>query len=160
MVHTNLRICLLSAYSLLLAAGAAGCNHSPEPAARTVIETDRAPEAIGPYSQGILAGNTLFAAGQIGLVPETGQMAGEDLESQAVQALENLKAVVEAAGMTMDDVVEVQVFLTDINDFSLFNNIYSGYFTAAPPARAVTQASALPGGAKIEVKLTAVKTGR
>lgn len=135
-----------------------GCNHTADE--RRVISTDRAPEAIGPYSQGIVAGNTLYAAGQIGLDPASGEMAGNDLESQTIQTLENLKAVVEAAGMSMDQVVEVQVFLIDIQDFTHFNEIYSEYFPANPPARAVTEASALPRNALVEVKLTAVNTER
>jgi 2-iminobutanoate/2-iminopropanoate deaminase len=135
-----------------------GCNHTIDE--RQVITTDRAPEAIGPYSQGILAGNTLYAAGQIGLDPASGEMAGDDLESQTIQTLENLKAVVEAAGMSMEQVVEVQVFLADINDFTRFNEIYSGYFPENPPVRAVIEASALPRNALVEVKLTAVNTGR
>ncbi len=135
-----------------------GCNHTINE--RQVITTDRAPEAIGPYSQGILAGNTLYAAGQIGLNPLSGEMAGDDLESQTIQTLENLKAVVEAAGMSMEQVVEAQVFLADINDFTHFNELYSEYFLENPPARAVIEASALPRNALVEIKLTAVNTGR
>jgi 2-iminobutanoate/2-iminopropanoate deaminase len=135
-----------------------GCNHTKEE--RQVISTESAPEAIGPYSQGILAGNTLYAAGQIGLDPESGEMAGDDLASQTIQTLENLKAVVEAAGMSMEQVVEVQVFLADINDFTQFNELYSEYFSENPPARAVIEASALPRNALVEVKLIAVNTRR
>ena len=124
---------------------------------KTVIETEQAPAAIGPYSQGILAGNTLYAAGQLGMDPETGAMAGEDLESQTRQALDNLGAVLEAAGMGFGDVVSVDVFLSDIENFSAFNAIYSEYFTETLPARAVVEAARLPRDALVEIKLVAVR---
>ena len=124
---------------------------------RIVIETEKAPAAIGPYSQGILAGNTLYAAGQLGLVPETGAMAGDGLEGQTRQALDNLGAVLEAAGMSFEDVVSVDVFLDDIESFSAFNAIYSEYFTANRPARAVVEAARLPRDALVEIKLIAVR---
>ncbi len=134
--------------------GLTGDNSSSQ---KQIIETDRAPEAIGPYSQGILAGGTLYAAGQIGIDPATGELTGDDLESQTVQTLENLKAVIEAAGMELQDVVSVQVFLTDIDDFSDFNAIYETWFQVDPPARAVVEVSALPMDARVEVMLTAVR---
>ena len=133
----------------------AGCTAS-EPD-RVVIETEKAPEAIGPYSQGILAGNTLYAAGQLGLVPETGDMAGDDLAGQTRQALDNLGAVLEAAGMSYEDVVSVDVFLSDIESFSAFNTVYSEYFPENRPARAVVEASRLPRDALVEIKLIAVR---
>ena len=130
------------------------CNSPKE--SKTIISTDRAPVAIGPYSQGVLVGNTLYAAGQIGLNPLTNELAGPDLESQTIQTLDNPKAVVEAANLTLRHVVEVQVFLSDLNDYSNFNDIYEKYFPNDPPVRAVIEASALPLDAKVEVRLTAV----
>lgn len=124
---------------------------------RISIATENAPEAIGPYSQGILAGNTLYAAGQIGLVPGTGEMAGLDLESQTRQALDNLGAVLKEAGMDFENVVSVDVFLSDIENFSAFNAIYSEYFTENLPARAVVEAARLPRDALVEIKLIAVR---
>lgn len=132
----------------------AGCTGT-EPG-QTVIETENAPAAIGPYSQGIVAGNTLYAAGQLGLLPETGLMAGDGLEAQTRQAMENLGAVLEAAGMGFENVVSVDVFLTDIENFLAFNAIYSEYFTQNRPARAVVEASRLPRDALVEIKLIAV----
>ncbi|MDR9410977.1 MAG: Rid family detoxifying hydrolase, partial [Balneolaceae bacterium] len=96
---------------------------SEEPSQRKIIQSESAPAAIGPYSQAIMVGNTLYAAGQIGLVPGTGEMAGEDLETQARQALNNLKAVLEEAGFTMQEVVSVDVYLSDLDDYSSFNEI-------------------------------------
>ncbi|PWN06747.1 hypothetical protein DDZ15_08955 [Rhodohalobacter mucosus] len=124
---------------------------------KIIIDTDEAPAAIGPYSQGILAGNTLYAAGQLGLDPETGEMAGEDLESQTRKALDNLGVVLEAAGMSFQDVVSVDVFLSDIENFSAFNTIYSEYFTETLPARAVVEAARLPRDALVEIKAVAVR---
>ncbi|NBC03741.1 MAG: hypothetical protein GVY20_08575 [Bacteroidetes bacterium] len=124
---------------------------------RTIIQTENAPAAIGPYSQAILVGNTLYAAGQIGLVPGTGEMAGEDLESQTRQALNNLQAVLEEAGFTMQDVVSVDVYLNDLDDYSSFNEIYAEYFSESKPARGVVEVSRIPRDAKVEIKLVAVR---
>lgn len=140
---------------LFLAAIFASCVEPPSE--RTVIETENAPAAIGPYSQGILSGNTLYAAGQIGLVPSTGEMAGDDLDSQTRQTLDNLGAVLEAAGMNFEDVVAVDVFLSDIENFSAFNTIYSEYFVINLPSRAVIEAARLPRDALVEIKLVAVR---
>jgi len=127
------------------------------PSKRTIIQTEKAPAAIGPYSQGVLVGKTLYAAGQIGLVPGTGEMAGEDLESQTRQALNNLQAVLEEAGFTMNEVVSVDVYLSDMNDYSAFNEIYSEYFSESKPARVVVEVSRIPRDAKVEIKLVASK---
>lgn len=127
-----------------------------ESSRRTIIQTDNAPAAIGPYSQAIMVGNTLYTAGQIGLVPGTGEMAGEDLESQSRQALDNLKAVLEEAGFSMEDVVSVDVYLHDLDDYSAFNEIYAEYFSESKPARAVVEVSGIPRDAKVEIKLVAV----
>lgn len=138
----------------LLLCGFLSCtNDSPK---RIIIQTDNAPAAIGPYSQGILAGHTLYTAGQIGLVPETGEMAGEDLESQARQTLDNLNAVLEEAGFSMNDVVSVDVYLSDLSDYSAFNEIYAEYFSESRPARAVVEVTRIPRDAKVEIKLVAV----
>ncbi|MDZ7720490.1 MAG: RidA family protein [Balneolaceae bacterium] len=128
-----------------------------EPPDRTIIQTKNAPAAIGPYSQAILVGNTLYAAGQIGLVPESGELVGEDLESQTRQALHNLQAVLEEAGFTMNDVVSVDVYLSDLNDYSAFNEIYAEYFLEGRPARGVVEVSRIPRDAKVEIKLVAVR---
>ncbi|NBC02525.1 MAG: deaminase [Bacteroidetes bacterium] len=128
-----------------------------KPSQRTIIQTENAPAAIGPYSQAILVGNTLYAAGQIGLVPETGELAGEDLESQTRQTLHNLQAVLDEAGFTMNDVVSVDVYLRNLDDYSSFNEIYTEYFSESKPARGVVEVSRIPRDAKVEIKLVAVK---
>jgi 2-iminobutanoate/2-iminopropanoate deaminase len=124
---------------------------------KTVIQTDNAPASIGVYSQAIRSGNTLYLSGQIGLIPETRELAGDDLESQTHQTLRNIQSVLEAAGYAMSDVVKAQVFLDDMNDYSAFNEIYMTYFTSDPPARAVVEVSRIPLDAKVEIMVTATK---
>lgn len=121
------------------------------------IKTDRAPAAIGPYSQAIQAGAWLFVSGQIGLKPETGQFVSEVFADQARQCLENMSQILAAAGCKLDDVVSVDVFITDISLFGLFNEIYSEYFSAHKPARAVVEAKGLPKGALVEIKCVAMR---
>lgn len=132
---------------------------SPEPHTlkKQVISTDNAPASIGVYSQAIQFGNTLYLSGQIGLIPETRELAGSDLESQTHQTLKNIKAVLEAAGYAMSDVVKAQVFLNDMDDYGAFNDIYTTYFTEDPPARAVVEVSRIPLDAKVEIMVTAIK---
>ena len=117
-----------------------------------IISTQKAPAAIGPYSQGISAGSWHFVSGQLGLDPETGELVSEDLAGQAHQALKNLQQVVEAGGCTLNDVVAVDVFLTDMGEFAVFNGIYQEYFSTHKPARAVVEVRALPKGACVEIK--------
>ncbi|MCW5682254.1 MAG: RidA family protein [Xanthobacteraceae bacterium] len=125
---------------------------------KVVISTPNAPEAIGPYSQAIQVGNTLYLAGQVAIDPKTKKMMKDaSIEEQTKQVLENLKAVLEAAGMTMDNVVSSSVFMQDLNDFKAMNGVYATYFTKMPPARATVQVARLPLDAKIEISLIAVK---
>ena len=124
---------------------------------RSIVRTEKAPSAIGPYSQGVVAGQWLFVSGQIGMKPETGELVGDDLAAQARQALENLKAVVEAGGCTLADVTAVEVFLTDMGTFAEFNDLYAEYFDAHRPARAAIGVAALPKGAVVEVKCIALR---
>lgn len=133
-------------------------NEDDREIVRQKIETQNAPEAVGPYSQAIQVDETLYLAGQVGLDPQTGQLVSDSLHLQVWQAMDNLVAVLDAAGFSMDDVVEVQVFMTDIDQFSKFNELYKSYFSAAPPARAVVEVARLPLDAKIEIKMTAVKS--
>lgn len=150
---------------LLLLAGCAAAE-APDPqatlaeeqaAARDVIAAEGAPAAIGPYSQAIRVGNTLYCAGQIGLDPATGQLVEGGIEAETRRALDNQKAVLEAAGFTMGDVVQAQVFLADLNDYSAMNEVYATYFTESPPARAAVQVARLPRDARVEIMLTAAK---
>lgn len=118
---------------------------------RKRVQTDGAPAAIGPYSQAIASGGFVFTAGQIGLEPETGEMVEGGVEAQAVRVLENLKAVLEAAGVGMKDVVKTTMYLADFGDFATVNEIYARYFEQPYPARSAVQAAALPKGARIEI---------
>lgn len=122
------------------------------------VETTSAPAAVGPYSQAVVGkGRILFVSGQLPINPATGKFAGNDIDSQTKQSLENVKAVLQAAGMEMSDVVKTTVLLKDINDFSAMNQIYSGYFTGEYPARAAFQVAALPKGALVEIEAVAIK---
>ena len=121
-----------------------------------VVQTDRAPAAIGPYSQGIAAAPWLFVSGQLGIQPETGELVSSDFAPQARQALENLRQIVLAAGSDLNQVTAVDVFVTNIENFAEFNKIYTEYFSEHRPARAVVEVSALPKGACVEIKCVAV----
>jgi 2-iminobutanoate/2-iminopropanoate deaminase len=123
---------------------------------RETIATDQAPAAVGPYSQAVRAGDLIFTAGQLGIVPATRQLAGPDIESQARQALENVKAIVEAAGSCLKHVVKASVFLQDIQDWPKLNAVYGEYFPENPPARSAFQVAALPMGARVEIEVVAV----
>jgi len=123
---------------------------------KQVIATDRAPAALGPYSQAVRVGDLIFSAGQLGLVPETRRFAGPDIEAQTRQALENIKAILEAAGSCLKHVVKTMVFLQDIQEWPLMNAIYAEYFPEEPPARSAVQVAALPMGARMEIEVVAV----
>ena len=120
------------------------------------ISASDAPAAVGPYCHAKLAGNTLYTSGQLGLIPATGELPA-GVEAQAKQALDNLGAVLQAAGMDFSDVVKTTVFLADINDFAAINAIYAEYFTGEAPARSCVEVVALPKGALFEVEAVAVK---
>jgi len=120
------------------------------------VTAANAPAAVGPYCHAKLVGNLLFTSGQLGLVPATGELP-QGVESQAAQALENLKAVLAAAGMDCADVVKTTVFLADINDFAAINAIYAKYFPGEAPARSCFQVAALPKGALFEIEAIAAK---
>ncbi len=116
-----------------------------------IIQTDRAPAAIGPYSQGIVAGNLLFTAGQIALDPATGEIVHGDVAVQAERVLTNLSAILEAAGASWSNVVKTTVYLHDMADFPRVNEVYARAIGAARPARSTIQAAALPRGALVEI---------
>jgi 2-iminobutanoate/2-iminopropanoate deaminase len=123
---------------------------------KTIITTDQAPAAVGPYSQAVRAGDYLFTAGQLGLIPGSKEFAGPDIESQTRQALQNLKAVLEAGGSCLEHVVKTTVFMADMGEFARMNAIYAGFFTQNPPARSAVQAAALPLGGRVEVEAVAL----
>jgi 2-iminobutanoate/2-iminopropanoate deaminase len=123
----------------------------------TKIHTDHAPAALGPYSQAIAAGDFVFCAGQTPLDPATGKLVEGDVQAQTRRVLDNLKAVLEAAGTDLAHVVKTTVFLADMADFKALNEVYGTYFTGTPPARSTIAAKALPLGALVEIELIAVK---
>ena len=124
---------------------------------RHTVSTDKAPAAIGPYAQANRAGSLVFTSGQIPLDPETGELTGTTIEEQTVRALENLKAILEAAGTSMDSVVKTTVFLADMSDFAKMNEIYSSYFTGEMlPSRTTVEVSALPRKALVEIEAVAL----
>ena len=118
---------------------------------KSVIQTSNAPAAIGTYSQAAKAGNTVYLSGQIPLVPSTMEMVSENFEEQAVQVFENIQAVVTASGGKMENLVKVNIFLTDLGEFAKVNEVMARYFTEPYPARAAVQVSALPKGSQIEI---------
>ncbi len=124
--------------------------------ATQVIHTDHAPKAIGPYSQAIRVGSTLYTAGQVALHPETGEIVAGGIEGQTRQVLENLTAVLQAAGGSLANVVKTTVFMQDLAEFGAMNAIYAEYFTGSPPARSTVQVAGLPRGARVEIECVAV----
>ena len=123
---------------------------------RTVISTDQAPAAVGPYSQAIIAGEFVFTAGQIPMDPATGRLIEGDIQEQTRQVLSNVKAVLQAAGTSLDKVVKVTVFLQDMGDFKAMNEVYAEFFVKEPPARSAIQAAALPLGVGVEIEAIAL----
>ncbi len=124
---------------------------------KTVISTNEAPGAIGPYSQGIATGSFVFCSGQIPLDPATGQLAGDDVSRQTEQVLRNIAAVLRAHGIGLKDVVKTTVFMTDLAKFDEMNRVYGSHFPTLPPARSTIQVAALPKGANVEIEAIAVK---
>ena len=125
---------------------------------REIITTERAPAAVGPYSQAVRVGNFVFTAGQLGIDPVLGQLR-MGIGAQTRQALANLQAVLEVAGSSLNQVVKTTIFLQDMADFATVNQIYGSVFTAAPPARSTVQVAALPLGALVEIEVIALARG-
>lgn len=124
---------------------------------KQIIYTDSAPKPIGPYSQAVRAGNTLYVSGAIALVPATGEQISGDIRKETTQVMENLRAILNAAGMSFGNVVKVTIFCADLNDFAAINEVYGTYFTVNPPARETVQVSRLPKDARVEISLIAVE---
>lgn len=122
-----------------------------------IIHTEKAPAALGPYSQGIEANGTLYVSGQIPFVPETMTLVSDDVKDQTRQSLENVKAIVEAAGYTMQDVVKAGVFIKNMDDFAAINEVYAEYLGDVKPARACVEVARLPKDVKVEIEVIAVK---
>ncbi|XP_052684193.1 2-iminobutanoate/2-iminopropanoate deaminase-like [Crassostrea angulata] len=123
---------------------------------RRIIQTAKAPSAIGPYSQAVLVENTLYVSGQIGMSPKDGNIVQGGVVPEAEQALKNMQAILEEAGTTMDNVVKATVLLDDINNFGAVNEVYAKFFQKSFPARAAYQVAALPKGAKVEIEAVAI----
>jgi 2-iminobutanoate/2-iminopropanoate deaminase len=123
---------------------------------KKVIQTEKAPRAIGPYSQAIQAGNFLFLSGQIPLDPKTGELVKGDIRQQTKQVLENIKGILESQGSGMEDVVKVTIFLKDIGNFNQVNEVYGTSFPSSPPARSTVEVGRLPRNADIEVEAIAL----
>ncbi len=123
--------------------------------ATTVVATDKAPGAIGPYSQAIKLNNLVFTAGQIPLDPATGKLVDGDIAAQSERVMQNLEAVLEAAGSSLGQVVKTTCFLANLDDFAAFNEVYGRYFSENRPARSTVQAARLPAGASVEVECIA-----
>lgn len=124
---------------------------------KEVISTDEAPAAVGAYSQAVGAGQLIFVSGQLGLIPGTKEFAGSSIEEQTRQAMENIAAILDAAGSSLDMVLKMSVSLSDIGDFAGFNEVYGTFFEEDPPARAVFEVSGLPLGALIEIETIALR---
>lgn len=125
--------------------------------ARHIISTDRAPEAVGPYSQAVAAGGFIFASGQLGLDPATGQFVEDTAEAQIRQAIQNIAAVLRAAGSDLSQVVKTTLYLANMDDFAKVNQVYAEFFPHDPPARATVEVSRLPLGGLVEIEVVAYR---
>ncbi|MDT8318587.1 MAG: RidA family protein [bacterium] len=123
---------------------------------KTIVNTEDAPAAIGPYSQAIKAAGLVFISGQIPLDPASGEVAGDSIEVQTERVIKNLEAVLKAAGSDFGKVIKTTIYLTDLNDFAAVNGIYGNYFNDSPPARATVEVSGLPKGVKVEIDAIAL----
>ena len=126
---------------------------------KEIISTKNAPQAIGPYSQAVKAGNLMFISGQIPLDPKTGDLVSQSIEDQAKQVLENVKSICEAAGCSLDDIVKISIFLTDLSNFAVVNEMMKEYFSEPYPARATVEVSGLPLGVNVEIEAIVLING-
>ncbi len=129
------------------------------PVKREIIATQKAPAAIGPYSQGVQIGDLIYTAGQIPLVPATGKLIEGGIEEQTQQVMQNLANILEAAGSSLAHVVKTTIFVTNLGDFAAINKVYGSFFADNPPARSTVQVAALPLGASVEIEAVAIKAG-
>jgi 2-iminobutanoate/2-iminopropanoate deaminase len=126
---------------------------------KKIISTSEAPAAVGPYSQAVRIGSTVYCAGQIPLDPKSGQIVSKDISEQTRRVLDNISAILRAEGLSFENIVKTTIFLTDLADFQTVNEIYASYFKQTPPARSTVQVTALPKGARIEIEAIAVTEG-
>jgi len=144
---------------VVLVFSVAGCHVNREIGMeREIVKSGKAPAAIGPYSQAVRVGNTLYCSGQIAIDPSTGELVGESIEAETRQVLENLRAVIEDAGFALSDVVKTTVYMADMEDYAKINAVYGEYFGECPPARAAVQVANLPKYVKVEISCIAVRS--
>ena len=157
MINSKIRatfLCTISIASILI------FSHEPIEMKKEIISTKNAPKAIGPYSQAVKAGNFMFISGQIPLDPKTGDLVSESIEDQAKQVLNNIKSICKAAGYSLDDIVKISIFLTDLGNFATVNEVMKEYFAEPYPARATVEVSGLPLGVNIEIEAIVLINGK
>tara|TARA_B100001027_G_scaffold49745_1_gene32968 strand:+ start:809 stop:1279 length:471 start_codon:yes stop_codon:yes gene_type:complete len=156
MINIKLRLfflCTISLISTLI------FSEEPNQMTKEIISTENAPQAIGPYSQAVKAGNLMFISGQIPLNPKTGDLVSDSIEDQAKQVLNNVQSICEAAGYSLDDIVKISIFLTDLSNFGIVNDVMKEYFSEPYPARATVEVSALPLGVNVEIEAIVLING-
>ena len=157
MINSKIRsifLCTISMTSILI------FSQEPIEMKKEIISTENAPKAIGPYSQAVKAGNFMFISGQIPLDPKTGDLVSESIEDQAKQVLNNIKSICKAAGYSLDDIVKISIFLTDLGNFATVNEVMKEYFAEPYPARATVEVSGLPLGVNIEIEAIVLINGK
>ena len=151
MINIKIRLIFLCTISVL---STLTFSKEPNQMTKEIISTENAPQAIGPYSQAVKAGNLMFVSGQIPLDPKTGDLVSDSIEEQAKQVLKNVQSICEAAGYSLDDIVKISIFLTDLSNFGIVNDVMKEYFSEPYPARATVEVSALPLGVNVEIEAT------
>ncbi len=149
MINIKIRLIFLCTISVL---STLTFSKEPNKMTKEIISTKNAPQAIGPYSQAVKAGNLMFVSGQIPLDPKTGDLVSDSIEEQAKQVLKNVQSICEAAGYSLDDIVKISIFLTDLSNFGIVNDVMKEYFSEPYPARATVEVSALPLGVNVEIE--------
>ena len=156
MINIKIRLFFLCTISII---STLTFSKEPNQMTKEIISTENAPQAIGPYSQAVKAGNLMFISGQIPLNPKTGDLVAESIEDQARQVLENVKSICEAAGHNLDDIVKISIFLTDLSNFAVVNDVMKEYFSEPYPARATVEVSGLPLGVNVEIEAIVLLNG-
>ena len=149
MINIKIRLIFLCTISVL---STLTFSKEPNQMTKEIISTENAPQAIGPYSQAVKAGNLMFVSGQIPLDPKTGDLVSDSIEEQAKQVLKNVQSICEEAGYSLDDIVKISIFLTDLSNFGIVNDVMKEYFSEPYPARATVEVSALPLGVNVEIE--------
>ena len=156
MINIKIRLFFLCTISII---STLTFSKEPNHMTKEIISTENAPQAIGPYSQAVKAGNLIFISGQIPLNPKTDDLVTESIEDQARQVLENVKSICEAAGQSLDDIVKISIFLTDLSNFAVVNDVMKDYFSEPYPARATVEVSGLPLGVNVEIEAIVLING-